>query len=148
MTRKIAQSSLLGPEWFELEKSGPGKPDGPEELFASQCRAYHLPRFERQVVFAKEAIGRLWRFDFAFRDYMVAVEIEGLVVQRLAGQIVLRGRHGTIGGIIEDMDKYNTAAMLGWTVLRYPQKYVKPKNAIEMTMRVLAARGWKQTHEQ
>ena len=59
------------------------KPKGdPEELFAAQCRSYRLPRFEQQHYFAK-SIGRRWRFDFAFPDYKLAVEIEGLVVRRV-----------------------------------------------------------------
>ena len=115
-----------------------------EDQFAAQCRALKLPPVERQHVFAKEATGRLWRFDFAWRNYWLAVEIEGIVPRRLpTGQVVVGGRHGSVAGIIEDMEKYNTAALLGWTVLRFPQKYVRPKHAVEMTMRVLAARGWR-----
>jgi hypothetical protein len=101
----------------------------------------------RQLLFAKEATGRLWRFDFCFPDYWLAVEIEGLAVQRLHDKngpvLVVRGRHASITGIREDMLKYNTAALLGWTVLRFEQVAVRPRDAIEMTMRVLAARGWK-----
>lgn len=143
------QRSLKLTEWDEHELgepiAGPGKEDGPEDLFAAQCRAYCLPTVERQHLFAKATHGRHWRFDFCFRAHMLAVEIEGLVPRRLpSGLMVVAGRHGSIKGIIEDMDKYNTAALLGWTVLRFPQKYVKPKRAIEVTLRVLAARGWRQ----
>lgn len=99
-------------------------------------------RVERQVLFAKAALGRLWRLDFGFRDYMVAVEIEGIVPKRIGRELVVGGRHGSIAGIIEDMDKYNSAALLGWTVLRFPQKYVKQRHALDMTLRVLTARGW------
>jgi hypothetical protein len=157
----------LDPEWDRFGDPDPKvrKADGPEELFASQCRSFKLPPFERQLLFAKAALGRRWAFDFAWRQYMVAVEIEGLVPQQiwkatLSGpapivadervanvraierQFVVLGRHASIAGIIEDMEKYNSAALLGWTVLRFPQKYVKPKHAIEMTIRVLTARGW------
>lgn len=118
------------------------KREGPEDLFAMQCRAAMLPAFERQYVFAED-IGRRWRFDFAFPDYWLAVEIEGLAVRRLAGQLVVMGRHASIQGIKDDMEKYNTAALLGWTVLRFDQQAVGPKRALAMTMRVLQARGWK-----
>jgi len=126
-----------------VEQQTPRKRDSAEDLFAAQCRAARLPLFERQCTFAK-SLGRKWRFDFAFRPFRIAVEIEGLVVRRIAGVPVVMGRHATITGIAEDMLKYNSAALLGWTVLRFRQADVKPKRAIEMTMRVLAARGWRQ----
>lgn len=137
------QAPLLPSEWPEVEEVAPRKADGPEELFASQCRSYGLPAFEQQLVFAK-AMGRRWRFDFAWRDYWLAVELEGLVPRRVGREIVAGGRHGSIAGIKGDMEKYNTAALLGWTVLRFEQNDVKPRRAIEFTMRVLAARGWRQ----
>lgn len=51
---------------------------------------------------------RRWRFDFAFPEARVAVEIEG------------RGRHQTFAGFRADTEKYNTALLLGWRVLRFP----------------------------
>lgn len=121
-----------------------------EDLFAEQCRTYGLPQPVREYRFAK-SIGRRWRFDFAFfsplddaLDYRVAVEIEGLVVRRINGQMVTTGRHANVAGFREDCRKYSTAAELGWTVLRFEQSMVRSREAIEATMRVLAARGWKQ----
>ena len=137
------QAALLPEEWPELQPA-PRKVDGPEELFATQCRAHLLPPFERQLMFAKAALGRQWRFDFSFRDYWLAVEIEGLVPRRIGRETVAGGRHGSIAGIKGDMEKYNSAALLGWTVLRFEQNDIRPKRAIDMTMRVLAARGWRQ----
>jgi hypothetical protein len=137
------QQPLLPSEWDELATPAPPVKVGPEEDFDYQCRQFNLPQWVRELRFAKD-IGRQWRFDFAFRDYWLAVELEGLVPQRLGGQLVVTGRHGTVAGIIGDMEKYNTAALLGWTVLRFPVKYVRSRDAVEMTMRVLAARGWKQ----
>lgn len=121
----------------------------PEEMFALQCRGRKLPAFVQQCLFAKEALGRRWQFDFAFTQYKVAVEIEGLVVRMLIDPKnqkrvrVVYGRHATIDGFKEDTEKYNSAALLGWTVLRFEQTYVKPGYALETTMRVLASRGWK-----
>lgn len=54
---------------------------------------------------------RKWRFDFAFPDHMIAVEIEGGTWVRGAH---VRGKHYR-----SDCEKYNTAACMGWTVLRY-----------------------------
>ncbi|MHB8815020.1 MAG: hypothetical protein ACYDAE_17350 [Steroidobacteraceae bacterium] len=128
-------------EWPELaERVGAAK-EGPEDIFASQCRAYRLPPFERQWRFAK-AVGRQWRFDFAWPTLKLAVEIDGVVVRKIHGELVVSGRHATIGGIRDDNEKINSAIMLGWSVLRFLQSDVKPRHAIEMTMRVLAERGW------
>jgi very-short-patch-repair endonuclease len=57
---------------------------------------------------------RRWRFDFAWPEQRLAVEIEG------------RGRHQTFMGFAQDAEKYNTALLLGWRVLRYPAAFVKP----------------------
>ena len=54
---------------------------------------------------------RRWRFDFAYIDHKIAVEIEGGVWSR--------GRHQRPKGFIADCEKYNRAAMDGWKVLRY-----------------------------
>lgn len=49
---------------------------------------------------------RKWRFDFAWPDQKVALEIEGW------------GRHQTFDGYRKDCEKYNAATLLGWRVLR------------------------------
>lgn len=116
-----------------------------EDEFAFQVRARQLPEAAREWRFAK-SIGRQWRFDFAFLSpYMIAVEVEGLVVRKINGQVMTMGRHASITGLREDMRKYNTAALLGWTVLRFEQKMISSGEAIETTMRLLAARGWRPT---
>ena len=51
-----------------------------------------------------------WRFDFAWPAVQVAVEVEGGVWSG--------GRHVRPAGFLEDVRKYNIAAMMGWTVLR------------------------------
>lgn len=133
---------MLLSEWDAFEAPAPPrKADGPEDLFASQCRSYRLPRVEPQLRFAKH-IGRQWRFDFAFPEFHLAVEIDGVAVKRIGKQLVVLGRHASIEGIRGDHEKINTAILLGWSVLRFLQTDVKPKRAIETTMRVLASRGW------
>ena len=52
---------------------------------------------------------RKWRFDYAWPDHAVAVELDG--GQWRAGG----GRHNTDG----DREKLNTAAAHGWRVLRF-----------------------------
>ena len=53
---------------------------------------------------------RKWRFDYAFTEYMVAVEVDG--------GVWTGGRHINPAGYINDMEKLNTAASMGWLVLR------------------------------
>lgn len=118
-----------------------------EEAFDFQCRTRGLPPYLREHRFAKESLGRAWKFDFCWLQYKIAVELEGLVMRKLYDQQhqlvwAVYGRHATIAGIREDMSKYNAAALLGWTVLRFEQQMVKDDTAIAETMRVLCSRGW------
>ena len=54
---------------------------------------------------------RLWRMDYAWPQVKVAIEIEGGIYQG--------GDHTTsMQGVLGDVEKYNTAASLGWLVLR------------------------------
>lgn len=53
---------------------------------------------------------RKWRFDFAWPDEKVAVEIEG--------GIWGGGRHTRGSGYTKDCEKYNVAVVMGWRVLR------------------------------
>ena len=54
---------------------------------------------------------RRWRFDYAYPELMIAIEIEG-------GVHVI-GRHVRAQGYIGDCEKYNTAQIMGWIVLRF-----------------------------
>ena len=60
---------------------------------------------------------RRWRFDYANKKQMLAVEIEG--------GVWLRGRHNRAKGFISDLEKYNKAQLLGWKVLRYTPQQIK-----------------------
>ena len=59
---------------------------------------------------------RLWRFDFLLAESSVAVEIEG--------GIWSKGRHIRGAGFLADMEKYNTATMQGYRVLRFSTQQV------------------------
>lgn len=107
------------------------------QKFADQCEQRGLPAFEREWLFASE-LGRRWRFDFAWPAHKVALEIEGLVVMRVNGQLQVMGRHASITGFKEDCEKYASAAALGWRVLRFEQSQVKAGLAIDMLVRVLS----------
>lgn len=98
-----------------------------EDLFAAQVQAHGLPAPLREVRFHPS---RDWRFDFAWPDHRLAVEVEG-------GEYV-RGRHQRVGGFQRDTQKYNEAVMLGWRVLRFPGSRVKSGEAVNTVAQVLA----------
>ena len=137
-----AQRELISSDWPEPAQPRKRRKESAEELFAFQCAKFRLPVVERQLMFAK-SVGRKWRFDFSFREYMIAVEIDGVVVARRGGQLVVMGRHASITGIREDHDKCNTAVMLGWSVLHFLQTDIRNESALRMTQYVLHARGWR-----
>lgn len=56
---------------------------------------------------------REWRFDFAWPDAKLALELEGVGVSKGMG------RHQRLPGMREDCEKYNEAVRLGWRMLRF-----------------------------
>lgn len=89
-----------------------------------------------------------WRFDFAWPEFKIAVEVEGLVCRELhdkdgGSHWVAMGGHATMDGFRDDCEKYAWANFLGWAVLRFEQNQVGNGFAIDMTVRMLYARGWK-----
>ena len=62
---------------------------------------------------------RLWRFDYAWPEVKIALEVEGGLWLSKHGK---KSRHFTGKGAQGDMDKYNAAAVLGWRILRTTPK--------------------------
>lgn len=67
---------------------------------------------------------RKWRFDYAFPGAKVALEVEG--------GVHTAGRHIRPRGFLNDMEKYNAAATLGWLVLRTTPDQLRTYRTIEM----------------
>ena len=61
---------------------------------------------------------RKWRFDFAIPSIKVAVEFEGGIFLKNSG-------HNTARHYTKDAEKYNSAAIQGWRVLRFTAKNYK-----------------------
>lgn len=80
---------------------------------------------------------RMWRFDFAFPAEKVGVEVEG--VTRYGGLKRL-GRHQTYTGIEADCQKYSTAAVMGWCVIRATQGMISSLEAVSLVERALQIR--------
>ena len=85
-----------------------------------------LPEPEREYRFHPT---RRWRFDLAYPDLKIAFECEGGVWSR--------GRHNRGQGFINDCEKYNEAALLGWTVYRLPGSWIESGLALEYVDRAL-----------
>jgi very-short-patch-repair endonuclease len=113
-----------------------------EAMMALQFRAYKMPVTE-EYKFAEAHVGagkgirnrlkeaglKNWRFDFAFLDQKIAVEIEG--------GAWTGGRHTRGKGFSEDLIKYDAAMNLGWTVYRCDGSMVKNGCAINTIRKLL-----------
>ncbi len=53
---------------------------------------------------------RKWRYDWAWPDKKIALEVEGAVFAQ--------GRHTRGAGVLNDMLKYNAGVIAGWRILR------------------------------
>lgn len=75
---------------------------------------------------------RKWRFDFAWPDLKLAVELHGAIFSKY------RSGHQA-SGHIRDMEKINSAVELGWKVLQYAPNtklgvdYQQIKRVIDLT---------------
>lgn len=90
-----------------------------EAILAQHLKAHGIG-FETEFKFCET---RKWRADFYLTGTKLLVEVEG--------GIWSNGRHTRGSGYQADMEKYNAAAMLGYTVLRFSTADVKSGRAIE-----------------
>lgn len=67
---------------------------------------------------------RKWRYDYAIPQHKIAIEVEG--------GVWTEGRHIRPKGFVEDMDKYNAAAVMGWRVLRITPNTLLNTATLEM----------------
>jgi hypothetical protein len=98
-----------------------------EETFALHCRAKLHP--VNQPVREYQFCERKWRFDFAWPQEKLAVEIEGGTWSN--------GRHSRGSGYESDLLKYNRATALGWRVFRYTPTMVNVGIAINDVLEAL-----------
>ena len=85
-----------------------------EILFSSQLVEHEFPPWEEEYKFLKD---RRFRFDFAWPQSHIAVEIEG---GTWSG-----GRHSRGAGFERDCEKYNLATREHWKVYRFTSAMVK-----------------------
>lgn len=77
------------------------------DLFTQTIRSIFKCECVKEYAFHQK---RRWRFDYAIPEYRIAIEVEG--------GVWTKGRHTRAKGFLGDMDKYNTAAVMGWTLVR------------------------------
>ncbi|MCU4409655.1 endonuclease domain-containing protein [Acinetobacter oleivorans] len=100
-------------------KQGTRQPSEGETVLATHLRACKI-NFEQEYKFHPK---RKWRADFLITGTKILVEVEG--------GIWSGGRHTRGKGYIGDMEKYNSAAMMGFTVLRFSTEQVKSGLAVQ-----------------
>lgn len=82
------------------------------DTFTRLCQAELHTECVKEYRFYKP---RMWRFDYALPAHKIAIEVEG--------GVWTRGRHVRPVGFLNDITKYNTAALCGWRLFRTtPQK--------------------------
>lgn len=94
----------------------------------NQMRHEGLPDYQREFIFNEK---RNWRFDYLFPVERVAVEYEGGIFDK--GK---RG-HTSVSGIMRDIEKYNEAALAGYTVIRVTAQSVVSGAALRYIKRAL-----------
>jgi hypothetical protein len=75
---------------------------------------------------------RRWRFDYAWPDHRLALEIEG--------GTWTGGRHVRARGYERDCEKYSEAALRGWCVLRVTSAMLRDGRALALLQRALENR--------
>jgi very-short-patch-repair endonuclease len=87
--------------------------------FLTQIKLAGLPKPEPEFKFHPT---RKWRADWAWPEEKLIVEMEGGIFgSSRRGQKA--GWHQSISGMLDDMDKYNQMALLGYRLLRFtPQQ--------------------------
>lgn len=101
--------------------------DRPTLLLLEHLAAAGLPAPVREHQFVAD---RRWRFDLAWPERLVAVELEG--------GVWIRGAHTRGKGYEKDLAKYNRASLLGWTLIRMTPRQALRPDAVEMIRAALS----------
>ena len=99
-----------------------------EETLAAQLAQAGIA-FERQYAYAPPP--RKFRADFVLPAFRLLVEVNGGIFNRKA--------HGSVTGVLKDMERGNEAAMAGWYVLRVTPDEVADGRALALVQRFVSA---------
>ena len=100
-----------------------------EATYGSDNKLYStlgLGEWKEEYVFLK---GRRFRFDFAWPQLHIAVEVEG--------GVWTGGRHTRGKGYTRDLEKYNLATLHGWKVYRFTTQDVTSGKAIAFMKNII-----------
>lgn len=97
-----------------------------EEELAYFLKDAGVKNWQREYRFAPP---RRWRFDFAWSEASLALEVEG--------GVWVQGRHTRPTGYAKDLEKYNTATLMGWRVLRVTPEMVHAGAALVLVQQAL-----------
>lgn len=103
------------------------------DLFTQSIRSIFKCECVKEFAFHPK---RRWRFDYAIPEYRIAIEVEG--------GVWTQGRHTRAKGFLGDMDKYNTAAVMGWTLVRTTPNKLMTKQTMDFIQQALQ---WKKDME-
>lgn len=99
-----------------------------ERALAFAIRAAGLPEPERQYHYVP---GRKFAGDFAWPEARLVVEVQG--------GVYTRGAHGSVGGILRDIERLNEATLAGWRMLRFVGPQIEDGTAVEYIESALTA---------
>ena len=97
--------------------------------FLQTCKIAGIPEPTTEYVFHDV---RKWRFDYAWPEFMLALEVEGGVWSG--------GRHTRGSGFVSDVAKYNEASAMGWLLIRCVPKDLQSLDTIHIIQRAIRAR--------
>ncbi len=101
-------------------------------VLEDQIRLAQLPPPQLEYAFHAN---RQWRFDFCWKQYLVACEVEGGIWMKTKSGYSKGHAHPI--RFEKDIEKYNEAALYGWTVIRVTPQMVRDGRAIEWLERAL-----------
>ena len=103
-----------------------------EQSLTAQLERIDVPEWVEEYKFHSI---RDWRFDFAWPDLQIAVEVEGLIHN------ATQGGHQTMKGYTANCEKYNEATLWNWQVYRFTNPMVKSGEAAVLIQRALTRRA-------
>lgn len=106
MADKLSTNTQKAREAQKKKKITKPKPS-PTDTFTLLCKSELGVECVKEFKFHPV---RKWRFDYAMPSALVALEVEG--------GVWTGGRHINPKGFLNDMEKYNTATLMGWSVYR------------------------------
>ncbi len=104
------------------------------ELLA-QINMLKLPKPQEEYKFLED---RRFRFDFAYPEYRLAIEVQGGIWRK--------GGHSSAKGIMRDCEKYNLAQLNGWTLLLFTAEDVHSGEAARVIAMLLADCQFRNAH--